>query len=367
MTKKDLIFSNKLLHRISRHLLFWLVFGVLTTIQSFGDPLAGFISPGSIQRALWSTFFYSPFIILSVYVFTGIFFTLLKKKKYAKVVSGFILLTALGVWIDYHATVIYLRTASANELSFEQNILVGNNLVWYSLIIGALALGIKLAKNWYQQKNENLLLAKQKANTELKLLKARIHPGFLFKTLDIIYKESNNASNQSPLLILKLSDILSYQLYESEAELVPLEKEINAVKNFVEISNLITAESQMVLKIIGDPENKFIMPLLLLTFIHHILPVINSNEDPCIIISFETTDLTLVLLLHNVEESNAVVKKSKEIFVSEETRINRFYENNCHTGWSYSGKNVELSLRISLKETRDRNVNLINREVYESA
>jgi hypothetical protein len=370
VTKQDFIFSNKISHRISRHLVFWLVFALVVTIQSFGDPLGGFITRDSLHRAFLSTFFYSPFFIISVYFFTSILFPLLKKKKYLEVVSGFIFLMAVGVWMDYHATVIYLRTASANVLTFEQNILVANNLVWNSIVFGGFALGIKLAKNWYQQKNENLLLTKQKANTELKLLKARIHPDFLFKTLENIYTKINSGSNSSPLLILKLSEILSYQLYESEHEVVPLEKELSAINNFIAISNLTTPGCQITLKIIGDPCNLFITSLLLLSFIHNTFVAINKykngNAKTGIVISLGTNTLTLILTLKKVQ-IDIILSNLNTFVVSEQQRMNLLFpQNNCVTRLAEVKNDVQLSLMISLNRAA-KNVTLIKKEVYESA
>jgi hypothetical protein len=339
-------------------------------MQSFGDPLGGFFTPDSLHRSFLSTFFYSPFFIISVYFFTGILFPLLKKEKYLKVVSGFIFLIVTGVWMDYYATAIYLRTASAKVLTFEQNILVDSNLVWYSIILGGFALGIKLAKNWYQQKNENLLLAKQKANTELKLLKARIHPEFLFKTLENIYTKINSGSNNSPLLILKLSEILSYQLYESEHEVLPLEKELSAINNFIAISNLTTSGRQITLKIIGDPADRFITSLLLLSFIHNTFAEINKykngNVKTGIVISLGTNTLTLILTLKKVQ-SDTILSNLNAFVVSEQQRMNLLFpQNNCVTRLAEVKNDVQLSLMISLNRAA-KNVTLIKKEVYESA
>src|SRR6185436_19079393 len=80
----------------------------------------------------------------------------------------------------------------------------------------AIAAGIKFSKKWYLQQRENERLAKQKLATELQLLKTSIHPRFLLHSLNTVQRHIDNSSAQSPVLILQLSDLLSYLLYEKD-------------------------------------------------------------------------------------------------------------------------------------------------------
>ncbi|MEI9419561.1 histidine kinase, partial [Mesorhizobium sp. Cs1321R2N1] len=75
-----------------------------------------------------------------------------------------------------------------------------------NLIIG-FVLAIKLFKMWYERKQASL-------EAELSALKAQVHPHFLFNTLNNLYALSLDQSPKSPQLILGLSDILRYMLYE---------------------------------------------------------------------------------------------------------------------------------------------------------
>lgn len=374
MTKYDFIFSDKTSHRIARHLAFWFVFALIFSIQSFGDPLAGFITKDSLMHVLEIDMCFLPFCILSVYIFSNFLFPVfLKKKKYAAFITGFLLVLALGVWIDYYATNFYFKLASVT-LTFGQKIMVDYNFVWSAILGGGVVLGIKLGKNWYHQQNENLLLAKQKANTELKLLKARIHPDFLFKTLDDIYKKINSGSSKSPLMILKLSEMLSYLLYESDQELVALENELTVVNDFISISKLMMTNNSVSIKIIGNTGNKFIVPLLLLSLVQNTFAVIFMDErarlKTVIAISVEADLLTLILCFEQVEAGNNYLHNLNVFIPSERRRLNLLFpENNCVLGMSHQENHVELSLIILLNSVNilsEKKENFAKKEMYET-
>ena len=371
MTKHDFIFSTKTSHRITRHLVFWLVFALIFTIQGFGDPLAGYINKSAVWRAFKLAFVNLPFCIISVYVFSNFLFPFLKTKKYASFLAGFILVLVFGVWINYYAIAFYFKLVSVNNLTLVQKIIVGYTNVWCGIALGGIVLGIKLAKHWYQQQNENLLLAKQKAHTELKLLKARIHPDFLFKTLDDIYEKINSSSAKSPLMILKLSEMLSYFLYESDEELVPLEKELTAVNDFISISKLAMDEQPVSLKIIGNTDNKFIAPLLLLNVLQNSFPVMLRDEKErlktVVIISVEDNLLTLILSLQHVKNDDSFLNNLQTFIQSEQRRLNLLFpENNCVLRLTHQDNRVELCL-IILLNTVVQNINFSKKEIYETA
>lgn len=144
-------------------------------------------------------------------------------------------------------------------------------------IVTGIALMIKLFKRWWLKQKETELLASEKAKAELQLLKAQIHPHFLFNTLNNIYFFTLNASPKAPELIKKLSDLLQYILNECNKPLVPLEKEINMVCDYMELEKIRYGEQmKMTIEIpiytfasSVEFKNKFIAPLLLIPFIEN--------------------------------------------------------------------------------------------------
>ncbi len=99
-----------------------------------------------------------------------------------------------------------------------------NFIVW-------IALGIKLFKMWYEKQQAAL-------EAELGLLKGQLHPHFLFNTLNNLYALTLNQSPRSPAVVIGLSEILRYMLYEANAETVFLKRDIEILQNYVALEKI---------------------------------------------------------------------------------------------------------------------------------
>lgn len=89
-----------------------------------------------------------------------------------------------------------------------------------------------LNQQWMKEKEKHYL------ETELKFLRSQIHPHFFFNTLNNIYSLTLKKSDEAPGIILKLSDLMSYMLYESNVPQVPLSKEIDYLQNYLDVEQL---------------------------------------------------------------------------------------------------------------------------------
>jgi LytS/YehU family sensor histidine kinase len=120
-------------------------------------------------------------------------------------------------------------------------------------------------------KQQDWMLAQQeKLTTELQLLKAQVHPYFLFNTLNSIHSFSMDNSPKTPGLILKLSSLLSYMLYDCKAEEVRLEKEIENMKNYSDLEKERYGNKiEVSWSVDGNSKDKFISPLLMLPFLEN--------------------------------------------------------------------------------------------------
>ena len=139
------------------------------------------------------------------------------------------------------------------------------------------AIAVKQIKRAFfiqQEKNE---LERKKLNTELrlkeaklKLLKAQIHPHFLFNTLNNLYGLTMEKSDEAPGLVLRLSDILDYILYRCNEKKVLLIDEILNLQNYIEIEKLRYSEKlSITIDFPKETNNLQIAPLLLLPFVEN--------------------------------------------------------------------------------------------------
>ena len=162
------------------------------------------------------------------------------------------------------------------------------------LLVFSLSFLLRINQRLYDIQSE-----KQKA--EVSYLKAQINPHFLFNTLNSIYALALEKSDTTPDAILMLSSMMRYVVTESSREYVALEKEVNYIKNYINLQQLrIDNSTQLSVSITGDMHNKNIAPLLLIPFIENAFKHgINPEEKSAIEVSINITDTNLMLKVKN--------------------------------------------------------------------
>jgi len=136
--------------------------------------------------------------------------------------------------------------------------------------VGGFAAAIKLVKVWYLKQQAYQQVEREKLQAELQLLKSQIHPHFLFNTLNNLYALTLRQSDQSSAMVLKLSELLSYMLYDCNASEVSLEKEISFMRNYIDLEQVRYGDRlDMSISISGNYEHTRIAPLLLIPFLEN--------------------------------------------------------------------------------------------------
>ncbi len=138
----------------------------------------------------------------------------------------------------------------------------------------------KLMMDYTKMQQHMVEMAKEKAEAELNFLKSQINPHFLFNSLNSIYFliEKNNVEARGALH--KFSDMLRYQLYEMNGDQIPVEKEINYLKDYVDLQKLRRDENYTV-QFNCSPEVKgfSIEPLLLIPFVENAFKHISHHKN----------------------------------------------------------------------------------------
>ncbi|MBK5286245.1 MAG: histidine kinase, partial [Bacteroidia bacterium] len=118
--------------------------------------------------------------------------------------------------------------------------------------------------------NKVLELQKDNLQLELNALKAQVNPHFLFNTLNNIYSLALRKSEKTPEMILKLSDMMRYLLYECNVAQVPLQKEINFINNYIELEKIRHDKNVKIdFSLTGNLDDSEIAPLLLIPFVEN--------------------------------------------------------------------------------------------------
>lgn len=105
--------------------------------------------------------------------------------------------------------------------------------------------------------------------TRLKLMQDQIHPHFVFNMLNNLYGLVSEDAAQSRRLILKLSDLLEYMLYECNEPRISLKKELNFIQNYIELERIRREDFQLTVNFPDTIGNTEIAPLVLFPFIEN--------------------------------------------------------------------------------------------------
>ncbi len=129
---------------------------------------------------------------------------------------------------------------------------------------------LKLSKDWLRNQQRMKEREKQYLETELNFLKSQIQPHFFFNTLNNLYSLTLKKSDQAPEVVLKLSDLMSYMLYESNVQKVPLLKEITYLQNYTDVEKLRFGQRlEVVFRIEGETERVAVPPMVLILFLEN--------------------------------------------------------------------------------------------------
>ena len=140
---------------------------------------------------------------------------------------------------------------------------------FYILIITISAV-IRTLTEFYNNQQNKLIAETHRTNTELIYLRKQTNPHFLFNSLNSIYSLAHKKSDLVPDAIVTLSELMRYMLYETDNKTVALEKEINYIQNYIELQKLrLNNIEDIVINVHGNTKNKFIEPLLLISFVEN--------------------------------------------------------------------------------------------------
>jgi len=252
-------------NRIIQHVLFW--------IASFTFLVHFFMTSGELTRVdfIYTLLFH---ISLATAVYVNIWLLIpvfLRKGRYLLYLCA--------------AVVLIFLAALLNRLTFEKLvdiILPGyyfisyyelDDILKFVFVYVALSSLLKLSKGWFMLMETNrklLLMEKEKTAAELQALKSQVNPHFLFNSLNNIYSLALNGSPTTPEVILRLSDLMRYMLYESNDSTVPIKKELTCIKNYIELQKLRSGtEASISYDFTGKIEDQRIAPLLFLPFIEN--------------------------------------------------------------------------------------------------
>jgi two-component system sensor histidine kinase AlgZ len=264
---KDIIFEKR--YRLLRHCLFWTV-----CVTVFGFLSA--VDLGSVPEGFRTVLIFTPINILYTYVILYWFVPrFLVRERYLFFFVFYCVWAVAGLFLNFFwrsYVVVPLRTGRPAPPNSGTVYL--RTFAFFSFVImntiAMFGVFIRMFKYWYRELRQKMQIEQAKVRAELELLRAQLHPHFLFNTLNNLYSLVLERSEKAPDMLMRLSALLSYVLYECKASEVLLEKEIRILKDYIALEQeRYGSRLEVSMNFSGDIIGRMVAPMLFQPFVEN--------------------------------------------------------------------------------------------------
>jgi sensor histidine kinase YesM len=351
--------------RIAYHLIFWL------TMNLVWDFLSSYLKgiPISMDVILSDLMYFTPTQVFTVY-FTlyYLFPKFLYKRKYYQFAFVFSLffvgtIVLLVLPLNYSGYKEYMSRMNREVDIFQFFRYSFGRLANLNLMIVGLAATIKLLRKWLETQKKQRILEKETLEmnvklqeTKIKLIKAQINPNFLFSSLETLYVLTKQKSELAPEVVLKVSSLLDYMLYDSSREWIGIEREIENIKNYIDIK-LANVENtfQIFFEFNGDFSGLYIKPSILLPTVENFFKYANQSKQHIkkfdIKIDFEDKQFKLKLI-GNFQRSVDRVRL-EELYSPVKSILDLQYATLYSLTFEEQNNNVEVFLWVKIQKKEE--------------
>lgn len=281
--------------RVIRHVLYW----------GFWLTFYGVVNGAYHGEAYYQWFLFElvtmtikiPYTYLVAY---WLFPKLIPKGRYAALALLVLAFAFIGMvmLMGIYQLFPYEMSGGATEVFSTKTVYMFVDLIY----VASPVIAIKMTQRYLAQEKAALQLREEKTDAELQMLKNQLQPHFLFNTLNNIYGMVIAGEKHAAGALVKLSDILSYMLYECSAHTVDLQKEVDLLRNYIELEKIRYGNRlDLSFDVQGHLNGKMIAPLLLIPFVENAFKhgVSKSEKESWIRVHLQLQDDDMLFLIEN--------------------------------------------------------------------
>lgn len=298
-------------------------------------------------------YFYLNYAFAAIFISYVLLPKFLYKNRYLEFSIAFVLIIGL---------VIYVEEAVLEQVFFPETRGRRFSKMFYNLLSTmptlSILIGLKFAWDALTKQREVLELRNSVRESELQFLKSQINPHFLFNNMNNLYSYAVEQSPKTPEIILELSSVLRYMLYECKARFVPLQKEMQHLENYMNLSKLqIEGRGEVSIQI-GDIGSGYRMaPLILTVFIENAFKHSGSSQTDNIKIDLKAyvdTEGVLHFMCENtfLEQSNTESLDSGIGLENVRKRLQLIYPNSHKLSIQKKNHFYKVKLSVDLSKSQ---------------
>ncbi len=247
-------------HRVVYHSLFWLCYILVIVLYKGWEDGYMFV----FINELIKSFFYGIAVYFNIYYLIPNYLSQTRFATYS-------LLLVVLVIIITPPSMLSLYFRFFNQPEFQAGVLDAQPAMFIMtfLILGISTI-LKIITDWIRHQTVKRELERQTMRSELRFLKSQINPHFLFNTLNNLYALTLKKSDKAPEIVLKLSEMMRYMLYECNERRVPLRKEVNYIRNYLDLERLRQGKNARIeFELEGSVQQQKIAPLMFIPFLEN--------------------------------------------------------------------------------------------------
>jgi sensor histidine kinase YesM len=269
-------------------------------------------------------------VILIIYINLYLLFPrYLKKGLYLKYLLWIFILSTFFFFTGYFTQRIYVWYFGKNDkYALHLNWTDFTDTMLLAVTFIFLTTGYRVFKSWVIDQQRFAALEKEKINSELEQLKNQINPHFLFNTLNNLHILTLTDPPKASNIILGLSDVLRYQIYDSQNDKVLLKKDIEIMEQYLELEKIRRDNLTINVRIEGYKNGIMIPPLLFTNFIDNAIKHSNNRGGSFIKILFVVSKIELFFEITNSKsDQNNVLEKNGLGLTNAKKRLELLYGN----------------------------------------
>jgi sensor histidine kinase YesM len=203
---------------------------------------------------------------------------LLETKLFSWYVSGLIVLVLLYTYLTSHYNQ-FIHGVLFHDKPIETSSGFWSNFV-YGLCCSVIASMLYVTQKWSEREEQFKNIQINQLQTELKYLRSQINPHFLFNGLNTIYGSIDMRNHQARDMMVQFSDLLRYNLYEGNVDMIELEKDVKYLKNYVSLQKARSNENiQVTLKVNYQNSGVKIAPLIFMAFVENAFKYVSRGDN----------------------------------------------------------------------------------------
>lgn len=260
-----------------------------------------------------------------------------------------LLLGVIQIWLKRKLWIVVDDPKTGNY--FQSMRFVSQHYISTIFIVGFISM-LRFAKDWFELEAKRKEIENEKLISELRFLKEQINPHFLFNTLNNLYYLAHTQSPNTKEVISKLSQMMRYMIYEANSEKVAVSKEIEYIRNYIDLEKLRLEENvPIVLSVEGNYEHLQITPLIFITYLENAFKhgVSQTNSDAWVNVSIKFEGNKCIYHVSNsVVDGDSDSDNSGIGLLNTQRRLNLSYNGKHKLNTERKNNQFEVKLEVDL-------------------